>query len=128
MNIIRQAKELKDELNSLRSKRNVIGFVPTMGALHQGHLSLIEESKAHTAVTVCSIFVNPAQFNDPKDYEKYPVSIEKDIQMLHHAGTDLLFLPSADDIYPQGKTGLETYDLGPLESMLEGKYRPGHFQ
>ena len=63
-------------------------------------------------LTICSIFVNPAQFNDPKDFEKYPVSIEKDIEMLHEAGTDVLFLPSVEEIYPQGKTGLETYDLG----------------
>lgn len=79
-------------------------------------------------LTICSIFVNPVQFNDPKDFEKYPVSTEKDIQMLYHAGTDVLFLPSVGDIYPQGQTGLETYDLGPLETLLEGRYRPGHFQ
>ena len=78
--------------------------------------------------TICSIFVNPVQFNDPKDFEKYPVSIEKDIQMLHEAGTNVLFLPSVAEIYPQGQTGLETYDLGPLETILEGRYRPGHFQ
>ncbi len=78
--------------------------------------------------TICSIFVNPAQFNDPKDFEKYPVSIENDIHMLHHAGTDVLFLPSVVEIYPQGQTALETYDLGPLETLLEGRYRPGHFQ
>ena len=78
-------------------------------------------------LTICSIFVNPAQFNDPKDFEKYPVSIEKDIEMLHEAGTDVLFLPSVEEIYPQGKTGLETYDLGPLETILEGQVPAGSF-
>jgi len=105
-----------------------VGFVPTMGALHQGHLSLIEQSRERTQVTVSSIFVNPTQFNDPKDFEKYPVTIQQDIQLLIKTGCDILFLPSASEIYPNGTAHLPHYELGYLETVLEGKYRPGHFQ
>jgi pantoate--beta-alanine ligase len=104
------------------------GFVPTMGALHEGHLQLISTSQKVADLCICSIFVNPAQFNDPKDFEKYPVSTEKDIEMLTRAGTDVLFLPDTAEIYPNGNTGLETYDLDGLESVLEGRFRPGHYQ
>ncbi len=105
-----------------------VGFVPTMGALHQGHLSLIDQSRERTEVTVSSIFVNPTQFNDPKDFEKYPVTIQQDIQLLIKTGCDILFLPSASEIYPNGTAHLPHYELGYLETVLEGKYRPGHFQ
>jgi len=105
-----------------------IGFVPTMGALHAGHISLIERSRKDNSITVCSIFVNPAQFNDPRDFEKYPVTIEQDVFMLEQAGCDLLYLPSVNQIYPGGPSREEKYDLGDLEKILEGKYRPGHFQ
>ena len=128
MNIIRQVAELKEELNSFRNRQKAIGFVPTMGALHQGHLSLIEESKANTGVTVCSIFVNPAQFNDPKDYEKYPNTIDKDLLILRQAGAGIVFIPPVNEVYPDGTKDLEHYDLGYLETILEGHYRPGHFQ
>ena len=99
-----------------------------MGALHAGHISLIDISKKRTGTTVCSIFVNPTQFNDPKDFQKYPITIEKDILLLEEAGTDALFLPEVTDIYPNGIKGLEKYDLGSLELLLEGAFRPGHFQ
>jgi pantoate--beta-alanine ligase len=105
-----------------------IGFVPTMGALHAGHISLITISKNQADITVCSIFVNPTQFNDPKDFQKYPITLEKDIALLEAAGVDILFLPGVSDLYPNGTIHLEHYDLGSLESVLEGKYRPGHFQ
>jgi pantoate--beta-alanine ligase len=105
-----------------------IGFVPTLGALHQGHLSLIEASRRDNGVTVASIFVNPTQFNDPKDFEKYPKTLEKDIELLEAAGTGVLFLPSVAEIYPEGTGHLRQYELGYLETILEGKYRPGHFQ
>lgn len=122
----------KDDLNRyLDQQRNsgaTIGFVPTLGALHEGHISLIAISKKTTTLTVCSIFVNPTQFNDPKDFQKYPVTIEKDIILLENIGADVLFLPELDEMYPGGTKDLETYDLGPLETILEGKYRPGHFQ
>jgi pantoate--beta-alanine ligase len=105
-----------------------MGFVPTMGALHQGHISLIEASKTENNVTVCSIFVNPTQFNDPKDFEKYPVTIETDIEKLEAAGCDVLFLPAVSEIYPQGTRPSKQYELGFLETVLDGKFRPGHFQ
>lgn len=112
----------------LKDKVESTGFVPTMGALHSGHISLIHTSKEANTYTVCSIFVNPVQFNDPKDYEKYPITIDKDILMLERAGCDILFLPSVNEIYPQGVEQQEKYELGYLETVLEGKYRPGHFQ
>ncbi len=105
-----------------------IGFVPTMGALHHGHISLIEQSKQVTDITVCSIFVNPTQFNDVKDFDKYPITIDADTRKLIHAGCDVLFLPSAKEIYPNGTQQLEHYDLGIIETVFDGKYRPGHFQ
>jgi pantoate--beta-alanine ligase len=104
------------------------GFVPTMGALHNGHLSLVETGKKENALTVASIFVNPTQFNDPKDFEKYPSTIEKDIYLLETAGCDVLFLPSVAEIYPKGTASTKHYELGYLENILEGKFRPGHFQ
>ena len=99
-----------------------------MGALHNGHLSLIKQSKTVDATTVCSIFVNPAQFNDKNDFEKYPVTIENDIYLLEKANTEILFLPAVDEIYPEGLTTNFSCDLGYLETILEGFYRPGHFQ
>lgn len=105
-----------------------IGFVPTMGALHPGHISLINNSKRDCTVTISSIFVNPTQFNDPKDFEKYPVTIDSDINGLEKAVCDVLFLPSVTEIYPNGMQDLPRYELGYLETVLEGKYRPGHFQ
>ena len=99
-----------------------------MGALHNGHLALIEQSKSLDTTTVCSIFVNPTQFNDKKDFEKYPVTIENDIYLLEKASTDILFIPAVDEIYPDGLATNFSYDLGYLETMLEGFYRPGHFQ
>jgi pantoate--beta-alanine ligase len=99
-----------------------------MGALHAGHISLINASKKATDVTVCSIFVNPAQFNDVKDFNNYPTTIERDIDILEKAGCDVLFLPTISEIYPQGIINEDKYDLGYLETVLEGKYRPGHCQ
>ena len=128
MIIIRKTADLREKLNEFQRKNQRIGFVPTMGALHNGHLSLINESKRQTELTVCSIFVNPAQFNDPKDYEKYPNTIDKDLQFLERAGTDVVFLPTVHEIYPSGVSNLEHYELGYLETILEGQYRPGHFQ
>ena len=109
-------------------KHRRIGFVPTMGALHPGHLSLIEASKKQDQLTVASIFVNPVQFNNSKDFEKYPVTLENDIELLAKAGCDIVFHPTVEEIYPGGLPESEHFDLGYLESILEGKYRPGHFQ
>jgi pantoate--beta-alanine ligase len=99
-----------------------------MGALHEGHLGLIQRSRSECDTTVCSIFVNPAQFNDPLDFSRYPNRLENDIHLLGNAGTDVLFLPTVGGIYPTGTKYLEQYDLGFLETVFEGKYRPGHFQ
>ncbi len=104
-----------------------IGYVPTMGALHDGHLSLIKRCKEECAITVCSIFVNPTQFNDKSDFEKYPVKIEEDIALLIEAGCDYLFLPTVSEVYPSESKSIK-YDIGTLETLWEGKYRPGHFQ
>jgi pantoate--beta-alanine ligase len=119
---------LQNQLEELRSKNLKIGFVPTMGALHKGHLSLINECKKQCDIIVCSIFVNPTQFNDKKDFERYPVTIENDIFLLETNKTDMLFLPSVNEIYPKGLQQLQQFNLGYLENILEGKYRPGHFQ
>src|SRR6201995_3614662 len=128
MILFRRTGDLAGWLKSQKEAGKSIGFVPTLGALHAGHISLIDISKKTTTLTVCSIFVNPTQFNDPKDFEKYPKTIEKDIILLENAGVEVLFLPELDEMYPDGTKNLETYDLGPLETILEGKYRPGHFQ
>jgi pantoate--beta-alanine ligase len=128
MILFKRSEDLRNSINDLKNSGAKIGFVPTMGALHEGHIGLIDACRRQSDYSICSIFVNPAQFNDPDDFKKYPVSIENDIQMLEKAGTDLVFIPSVKEIYPEGDSGLETYDLGTLESLLEGRYRPGHFQ
>lgn len=128
MILFKKITALDQYLSKARKKGLLIGFVPTMGALHQGHLSLIAASRAANNLTVTSIFVNPTQFNDPKDFEKYPVTLDNDITLLEATGCDILFLPSVSEIYPTGTSQLPQYDLGYLETILEGKYRPGHFQ
>ena len=128
MIIFKKAIALNQYITSLKQQNKTIGFVPTMGALHPGHLSLIEASKEQCDISVCSIFVNPTQFNDPKDFEKYPVTIDQDVLLLTQHYTDILFLPSVYEIYPNGTNNLPYYDLGELENILEGKYRPSHFQ
>lgn len=128
MILFKKTAELHKWLESQRKVGIKIGFVPTMGALHPGHLSLIDSSRKENAITVASIFVNPTQFNEPKDFEKYPVTIEKDIDLLEEAGCDVLFHPSLSEIYPDGTKAAIHYDLGFLETVLEGKFRPGHFQ
>lgn len=128
MVIFKNAKQISDFLLKTKHNKKSIGFVPTMGALHDGHISLLNRSVARNEMTVCSIFVNPTQFNDPDDFKKYPVSIENDIYLLESSGCDLLFIPPAAEIYPGGTKNLRTYDLGYLETILEGEFRPGHFQ
>lgn len=128
MILFKKTADLRKWLDAQQNGGDDIGFVPTMGALHKGHISLIETSVKENAVTVCSIFVNPAQFNDPADFEKYPITLEKDIGMLEAAGCDILFLPAVKQIYPEGVHSQVNYELGYLETVLEGKFRPGHFQ
>jgi len=128
MIIFKHIKDIQAYLENEQGKGLVTGFVPTMGALHQGHISLIEKSKAESGLTISSIFVNPTQFNDPKDFEKYPITVDKDIYMLEKAGCDVLFLPSVAEMYPDGLKSPKKYQLGYLETVLDGAYRPGHFQ
>lgn len=128
MIICKKPRELHNFLEKKRKGNREIGFVPTMGALHAGHLSLVDAAKKQQQIVVCSIFVNPTQFNDPEDFKKYPITLEKDILMFEGAGCHVLFIPSVEDIYPNGTNDLAQYDLGFLETVLEGKFRPGHFQ
>jgi len=128
MIIYKKPGELQDLLEKKKIGKHLIGFVPTMGALHAGHLSLVNEAKKQNKIVVCSIFVNPTQFNDPEDFKKYPITLEKDILMFEEAGCNVLFIPSVQDIYPNGVVHLKHYELGFLETVLEGKFRPGHFQ
>lgn len=128
MILLKKATDLHNYLDLQSGKGRKTGFIPTMGALHDGHISLIKEAREANNTTIASIFVNPAQFNDPADYKKYPVTLDKDIHMLEQAGCDILFLPSVKEIYPNGIDDRKQYDLGYIETILEGKYRPGHFQ
>lgn len=112
-------------INELNKKK--VGFVPTMGALHEGHLSLIRTSKSKSDITVCSIFVNPTQFNDKKDFEKYPIQIDKDLEMLLEAKCDVVFIPNVEEIYPNGTLDKTSVDLGFIGKTLDGEHRPGHF-
>jgi pantoate--beta-alanine ligase len=126
--ICKTALELKQFVDNQRNAGNTIGFVPTMGALHNGHISLIEKSKSNTNVTIVSIFVNPTQFNSAEDFAKYPITIEKDIELLQQANCEAVYLPSVSEIYPNGTQQLVHYDIDNLDTILEGKFRPGHFQ
>jgi pantoate--beta-alanine ligase len=126
MIILREAERLRRFLKN-KASGSSFGFVPTMGALHAGHLTLLQRSKRETDKTICSIFVNPTQFNDPADFNKYPSTLDHDIHMLEMTGVDILFLPDIQEIYPEGTASLETYDLGRMDQLLEGRLRPGHF-
>lgn len=128
MIIFKKAADIGIFLQQKRQNNPKTGFVPTMGALHQGHISLIESARSKNDLVVCSIFVNPTQFNDPKDFQNYPITIENDIDLLEKAGCDALFLPAVEEMYPAGLENKKTYALGYLETVLEGRYRPGHFQ
>lgn len=128
MIIFREANSLSNYLASCKRKGSVIGFIPTMGALHQGHISLVKTSLSQHWLTVSSIFINPTQFNDQNDFKKYPITIDRDIHALEVAGCHVLFLPDIHEIYPNGTSQVKYFELGPLEQILEGKYRPGHFQ
>ena len=121
---VKTKKELQQKLNSFR-KVGSVGFVPTMGALHPGHLSLVEKAMTENRVVVVSIFVNPTQFNDSKDLERYPRTLENDMKLLKLTGCQFVFAPEPDEIYPEPDT--RTFNFGQLELVMEGKHRPGHF-
>jgi len=125
--IFKTKASLQAYLQEARSTGQKIALIPTMGALHEGHLSLLNYAKPISDIRVCSIFVNPTQFNDPKDLEKYPRPIENDISLLESVDCDILFLPSVDEMYPD-KNEVWHLDLGELDQIWEGEKRPGHFQ
>jgi pantoate--beta-alanine ligase len=123
---LKTVKETIHQLEEVRKKGKSVGFVPTMGALHEGHLSLIREAKNENDFVVSSIFINPIQFNNKNDLVNYPKDLNKDIDLLLSADTDLLFLPTEEEMYPEPVT--EVFDFGGLDEVLEGKFRPGHFK
>ena len=125
MHIFTAVRPLKAYLKHHRSAQASVGFIPTMGALHQGHLSLVEASKMENTITVCSIYVNPTQFNNLADLEIYPRTLDKDTQMLQHANCDAVFCPDNAEMY-SGVSQLK-FDFGPLDKILEGEFRPEHF-
>ena len=127
MRVFQTQKELQIELNKVENQSKKIGFVPTMGALHKGHLSLLEESVSKNEITVLSIFVNPTQFNNADDLKKYPRTLEKDTELAQQLNKNILiYAPSVSDIY-EGNTISTSFDYDGLENQMEGKHRPGHF-
>lgn len=127
MKIVRTKSELIAVIGQLREKGIMVGFVPTMGGLHDGHMSLVARSKEECEYTVVSVFLNPTQFNDPKDLETYPHNTDDDINMLREVGVDLLFLPTPEEMYEPGEEAPD-YDLGKVAEVMEGERRPGHFR
>ena len=126
MIIIRTLEELSKLINAAEYRNSTVGFVPTMGALHEGHGSLITTAKKDNQLVICSIFVNPTQFNKAEDLEKYPRKEIEDISILEELGCDFLFMPSTEEIYKDYQ--FQGIDLKELETVMEGKFRPGHFQ
>ena len=125
MKLVHTIKELQSELNALRSKGKTIGLVPTMGALHAGHASLVKRAVAENDVVVVSDFVNPTQFNDKNDLVKYPRTLDADCELLEKEGTTFVFAPSVEEIYPEPDT--RQFSYAPLDEVMEGAFRPGHF-
>jgi pantoate--beta-alanine ligase len=125
MEIVHTIKELKTKLQVQREKGKTIGLVPTMGALHAGHASLVKRSVNENDVTVVSVFVNPTQFNDKKDLEKYPRTLEADCELLERIGANIVFAPSVSEMYPEPDTRVFSYP--PTDEVMEGRFRPGHF-
>lgn len=125
MQIFKEIGLLKAFLVEKRTQGKTIGFVATMGALHEGHLELIRNSQNENSLTVCSIFVNPSQFNNPTDLQKYPRTLESDTQKLEKVGCDVLFCPEADEMYES--QSILRFDFGHLDKVMEGEFRPGHF-
>ena len=125
MKVFETKNALTQALLPYRASHTAIGFVPTMGALHAGHLSLVEQCRRENGITVVSIFVNPTQFNDKNDLANYPRTMEEDLNMLTAAGCDVVFAPSVEEMYPDEDTRI--FDFGMLDKVMEGAHRPGHF-
>lgn len=126
MKVLKSKKTLIDYVERQREMGKKIGFAPTMGALHEGHLSLYKAAKKENDEVISSIFVNPTQFNNPDDFQKYPKTLEKDLELLEKAGVDAVYVPNVEEMYPDGLNS-KKYDFDDLENEMEGKYRPGHF-
>ncbi len=125
MKTVTTAKALQAEVEGIKTKGLTLGFVPTMGALHQGHLELMRTARKANDVIVVSIFVNPTQFNNPNDLRSYPRTLEQDLAACQKVGVDLVFVPTVEEIYPTPDT--RVFDFGNLDKVMEGKFRPGHF-
>jgi pantoate--beta-alanine ligase len=126
MDIFNEKEKLAQTIIELKKQNKTIGFVPTMGALHDGHMSLLNVSKAQNDYTIVSIFVNPTQFNNPDDLKKYPRTEEKDIELLIKNGCDFVYMPSVSDLYEENEKA-KHYDFGTIDKVMEGSSRPGHF-
>ena len=126
MKVLKSKKTLIDYVERQREMGKKIGFAPTMGALHEGHLSLYKAAKKENDEVISSIFVNPTQFNNPDDFQKYPKTLEKDLELLEKAGVNAVYVPNVEEMYPDGLNS-KKYDFDGLENEMEGKYRPGHF-
>lgn len=127
MLLFKKVNDLQNHISKSTNTSNSFGFVPTMGALHEGHLSLVKQSKEETTFTVCSIFVNPTQFNESTDLEKYPRTPGKDLALLSEVGCDIVFIPPVEEVYPPNVELKNDFDFGELEKPMEGMFRPGHF-
>ncbi len=125
MLVVKEISDLKSHIQEIKRSGKTVGFVPTMGALHAGHLSLVEEAGQKTDYVVVSIFVNPTQFNDPGDLKKYPRNLEKDLELLQPTACQMVFAPEAETMYPEPDT--RRFNFGQLETVMEGRFRPGHF-
>ena len=125
MQILYTTKEVIELVNTIKKDNKTVGFVPTMGALHEGHLSLIKQSKNNTDFTISSIFVNPTQFNDKEDLKRYPRTEKEDAKLLESVNCDYVFIPKVEEIYPEEDT--RKFDFGYLDTIMEGALRPGHF-
>lgn len=125
MKVVRKINELRQAVDSAKAQSKSIGLVPTMGALHDGHMSLIDKAREENDIVVVSVFVNPTQFNNPDDLRTYPRTEEADCRKLEAAGVDYAFVPTAEEIYPEPDT--RVFDLGPVAEVMEGAMRPGHF-
>ncbi|HKC36610.1 MAG TPA: pantoate--beta-alanine ligase [Chitinophagaceae bacterium] len=127
MKIFAKIRDIKAALAQERANKKSVGFVPTMGALHAGHISLVEKARKENGTVATSIFVNPTQFNNPEDLKKYPRNLEKDSEMLKSAKNDIVFNPEAEEMYPANEAE-EYFNFEGLDTVMEGKFRPGHFQ
>ena len=129
MKTFERSDQIKAFIKRLKDSNKTVGFVPTMGALHSGHISLMEKAKRENDVLVCSIFVNPTQFNDTSDFKNYPRTLDKDIEKLNAIRCDVLFIPHKEEMYPESNNSPDIIgvDFGHLDKVMEGVHRPGHF-